>query len=124
MVGSNYSAILLLLIIYLFNMNMFTEFSIISWNIHGGANKISKCNYKELARRYHLSLFVLLETHVNFLKVKNFWYNIGYTPVAVSKAQGHAGGIWVLSSVSSVSLSTLDINRQCVIIQIYMESSS
>lgn len=50
MVGSNYFAILLLLIIYLFIMNMFTDFSIISWNVRGGAKKIRKRHCKELVR--------------------------------------------------------------------------
>ncbi|KAG6741641.1 hypothetical protein POTOM_054917 [Populus tomentosa] len=44
-------------------------------------------------------------------------YSIGYTPVAIYKAQGHAGGIWTISSISYVPLSTLDIIRQCVTIQ-------
>jgi hypothetical protein len=122
MVGSNYFAIFLLLIIYLFIMKMFTDFSIISWNVCGGANKIRKCHCKELVR--YSPLFVMLETHANFLKVKNFWYSISYTPVAVSEAQGHVSGIWIISFVSLVSFSTLDITRQCVTVQIFMGSNS
>lgn len=102
-------------------MNMLMDFSIISWNVCGGTNKIRKRHHKELARRYCPSLFVLLEIHVNFLKVK---YNIGYTLMAFSKAQGYAGGIWIISSISYVSLSTWDITRQCVTIQVSMGSSS
>jgi hypothetical protein len=116
MVGSNCFTMLLLLIIYLFIMNMCTDFSIISWNVCGGTNKIRKRHHKELARRYRPSLFALLEIHVNFLS--------GYTLVAFSKAQGYAGGIWIISSISYVSLSTLDITRQCVTIQVSMGSSS
>ena len=41
--------------------------------------------------------------HVNFCKIKFFWYSIAYTRVAVSEAQGHAGGIWILSSISFVA---------------------
>ncbi|KAL9380806.1 hypothetical protein Peur_026463 [Populus x canadensis] len=128
---------LLLLIIYLFILNMFMDFSIISWNVCGGTNKIRKRHYKELARRYRPSLFVWLEMHVNFLNITPLnsfidellpsWkvkYNIGYTLVAISKAQGYAGGIWIISSISYVSLSTLDITRQCVTIQVSMGSSS
>ncbi|KAL3567888.1 hypothetical protein D5086_030539 [Populus alba] len=49
---------------------------------------------------------------------------LGVEPVAIYKAQGHAGGIWTISSISYVPLSTLDIIRQCVTIQVSVGSSS
>lgn len=52
------------------------------------------------------------------MKVKNFWAEIGCSPVAIADAQGHAGGIWLLSSTTALSTSIIDVTNQCVTVQI------
>ncbi|KAL3566481.1 hypothetical protein D5086_031896 [Populus alba] len=49
----------------------------------GAANQISKRHCKELIRKYHRSIIVLLETHVRFDRVAVFWKRQGFTAVHV-----------------------------------------
>ena len=48
---------------------------------------------KELVRRFQPEVFIVLEAHVQFIKVKSFWDNLGYTAVGVAEAMGHSGGV-------------------------------
>jgi len=51
-------------------MQLFNEFSILSWNIKGAVNSLGKRNYRDLVYKYQPSLFVILETHALFARVE------------------------------------------------------
>jgi hypothetical protein len=57
---------------YFLMMNCFDDFIVLSWNVRGAANAISKRHCKELIKKYHPSICVLLETHVQFERVASF----------------------------------------------------
>lgn len=79
-------------------MISFNDLSILSWNIRGVVNKEGKRQTRVLIKRYKPLLVVLMETHCQFSRVKNFWCNLGYEDCAISEARGHSGGIWILKS--------------------------
>ncbi|KAI9378255.1 hypothetical protein POPTR_018G064450v4, partial [Populus trichocarpa] len=81
----------------------------------GAANQINKRHFKELIRKYHPSIIVLLETHVRFDRVVVFWKKQGFTAVAiVVEANGHASGIWILTNGGNCLISIIDAMTQCV----------
>jgi len=41
---------------YFLMMNCFDDFIVLSWNVRGAANAISKRHYKELIKKYHPSI--------------------------------------------------------------------
>lgn len=69
------------------------DFSILSWNVRGASNDMAKRHIKELIRKHKPKLIFLIETHVQFAKVRNFWQRVGYIPIHIVEAQGHYGGI-------------------------------
>lgn len=76
----------------------FIDFSILSWNVRGAA-----------------SLRVHIGGHL-------FWRKLGYEPIAIKKAHGHAGGIWVLSSDSRVQMSVIDSHPQVITLNMRLGS--
>ena len=64
---------------------------------------------KELVRKFHPEVFIVLETHTQFNKVKSFWEQLGYIAVDVAEATGHFGGIWVLNTSKTFQVSVVDI---------------
>ncbi|KAJ6420916.1 hypothetical protein OIU84_028322 [Salix udensis] len=99
-------------------MNCFDDFIVLSWNVRGAANATSKRHCKELIKKYHPSICVLLETHVQFGRVASFWNRLVYFPAVIVEANGHAGGIWVLRSGDNFSVSTVDVMAQCATVEI------
>lgn len=85
------------------------DFSVLSWNVRGAANAVCKRHMKELLRKHNPEVCFILETHVPFNRLQNFWVKLGYTPVGIEEAQGHAGGIWALAINDVVS----DISVVC-----------
>ena len=49
-----------------------------------------------------------------FKKSRLFWRKLGNEAVGIVEAQGQSGGIWVLSSDLSMTVSVLDIHQQVV----------
>ena len=93
-------------------MGFFMDFynlNIISWNVSG--------HIKELVRRFSPSFFFLMETHVAFDRVKLFWTKLGYEAVKIIEAQGHSGGIWILSSKQSICCNVLSCFNQAIIVE-------
>nr|TKS03797.1 hypothetical protein D5086_0000149430 [Populus alba] len=56
--------------------------------------------------------------------VASFWNRLGYCPTEIVEANGHAGGIWVLTSGGNFSVSTIDVMAQCAIVEIKAGSQS
>jgi hypothetical protein len=77
-------------------MNCFDDFLVWSWNVRGAVNATSKHHCKKLSMKYHPSICVLLETHVQFGRMASFWNWLGYFPAVIMEV--NAGGIWVLTS--------------------------
>lgn len=92
----------------------FKEFSIMAWNIRGAASVVAKRHLKEYLQQFKPYMVILLETHVQFFKVKRFWNHTGYSVVNIVEASGHAGGIWWLSSSQGVDISVFHVNEQAV----------
>jgi hypothetical protein len=84
--------------IYTLIMNCFADCSnILVWNVRGAANMNIKRHRKDLIRKYHPSLVVLLETHIQFARASNFWMQLAYSPAAIGK-------LMVIREVSGTSL--------------------
>ncbi|KAF7833197.1 ribonuclease H [Senna tora] len=88
------------------------------------ANKLAKRHIRELIRANRPSVLCILEPHVNFSKTKKFWDSMGYEAIAVSEAQGHSGGIWVLSNLSKSCFRILHNMHQAVTISVSKNSGS
>ena len=101
-------------------MDCFKKFSVLSWNLRGAVNVAGKRVVRELVKRYNPDIFIILEPHCTFDRVSVFWNKLGYSPLAISEAHGHAGGIWVLSlqGGSAVNASVVDIFNQVVSVKI------
>lgn len=97
----------------------FKDFTVLSWNIRGAASAEVKRHLRGQLLRYRPSLVFIMETHIQFSKVKNFWDNVGYVPVHIVEARGHAGGIWCLSPAQCVfSFSVLDFFDQAISVEV------
>ena len=90
----------------------FKDFIIMAWNVRGTTNQVAHCHFKSLVRKYHPSLLILLKTHAIFEKAKLFWRKLGYNAIGMVEAQGHSGGIWVLSNDPSMMVTVLDSHHQ------------
>lgn len=79
-------------------MNGFDDFVLVSWNIRGASNKVTRRYLREMTRRYRPSVFMVYETHVAFSATQDRWSTLGFKPLFIQEARGHAGEIWVLSN--------------------------
>lgn len=75
-------------------------FSLIGWNLRGGAGARGQQRVWDLVQTFHLSIFAVCETHCPFHRVQSFWRSLGYELWRESEAHGHSGGIWILMLVS------------------------
>lgn len=78
-------------------MDLFKEFSILSWNIRGALGKSARQHVREIIKSHRPSLYLIYETHGAFSKVERLWHNLGYKPHFIQEARGHSVGIWDLS---------------------------
>lgn len=95
-------------------MDLFCDFSIISWNIRGALGQSTRRHLRDVISQHHPSLFLLYETHGLFVKVEAFWENLGYKPLFLQEANGHSGGIWILSCVNDITVSLTDSIHQAI----------
>lgn len=58
-------------------MEVFKNFSILSWNIRGALRKISRRHVRDMEALHHPSMFFLFETHGAFDKVAMLWLSLG-----------------------------------------------
>ena len=96
----------------------FSEFNLIAWNVRGAAGRSARCHLKNLIPRFKPSVMIVTETHAPFSKLKLFWRRLGFDPIGIVEAQGHRGGIWVLSSDSSVRCTVVDTFSQALTFQL------
>lgn len=68
---------------------------IIVWNARGAAGKDFGNAVKELNRRFHLKVLVLLETHCSGATAQKAIKRMGFRHQIVVEAIGMSGGIWV-----------------------------
>ena len=71
------------------------------WNIRKAVSRVDKRHVKELVHHFHPSVFIILETHIAFADVEEFWKKLGYMLVGIFEAHGRSIGIWVLEVVNS-----------------------
>ena len=83
--------------------------NILSWNVKGVVHMEGRRVIRELVQKHHLDIVIVLEPHCQFIKVSKLWHKLGFALMAVSKANGHLGGIWVLGLKGGVAFSVLDI---------------
>lgn len=67
----------------------------LSWNVRGAYNKDAKRHIRDMIRRLHPSIFIIMETHIQYAWVQSFWESQGYKPIAIIEAIGHSGGLWI-----------------------------
>ena len=53
-------------------MMEFKDCNIISWNVRGAVNKRGQRHVRELVWKFSPMVFILLETHITFKKVRRF----------------------------------------------------
>ena len=53
-------------------LNVFNDFSVMSWNVKGATNKVGRRHVKNLILKYKPTLFILLETQIPFRKAESF----------------------------------------------------
>lgn len=100
-----------------------TNFSIIAWNVRGGAGVRGQRRVRDLIKSYHPSLFALVETHCRFELVASFWRSVGYELCGCSEATGHRGGIWVLAPVArNYTVQVVDVHFQAVTVSIGVDN--
>ena len=52
-----------------------------------------------------------------FDKVKLFWNKLGYEAVKIVEAQGHSGGIWIMSSDHSIRCNVVSSFTQAITVE-------
>ena len=80
-------------------------------------NAVGRKVVKDLVQKYHPHIFIIMEPHCQFSQVCIFWDKLGFAPMAVSEANGHLGGIWVLG-VNGVSFSMVDCFPQVISLEV------
>lgn len=66
-------------------------------------------------RKHKPTLIFLIETHVQFEKVKVFWQRKGYFPIHIVEARGHSGGLWALAQVGhNLDISVWEFSSQTI----------
>lgn len=95
-------------------MEVFKNFSIMSWNIHGALGATTRRHVRDLVLSHHPSIFLVLETHGPFARVERMWSSLNYKPLFLQEAHGHSGGIWVLSCCDDVSFALVDSCFQAI----------
>lgn len=95
-------------------MDCFDNFSILAWNICGTFGRSSKRQVCDVVRLHHPSLFCVFETHGLFNKSERMWSSLSYKPLFIQEARGYSRGIWVLSSVTDIFVSLVDICYQMI----------
>ena len=96
----------------------FSDFTIIAWNMRGVVGKTSRCHMKSLVSKCKPSMLILMETHVEFSKLMVFWKCLGHDLVGVVEAQGHMGGICVLSFSPSIRYKVVDLHHQAITLEL------
>lgn len=105
--------------LYLLSMNVFNDFSALSWNVRGFASKRSRRHMRKLLHRYKPDLVFIFETHTVFAGTKKFWDKEAYSAVAIEEAHGHSGSIWAICNIASpYSMHALDNMHQCISITV------
>lgn len=79
----------------------------------------------DLIRRYSPTFLVIMETHVEFEKTRNFWYRAGYNKVAIEESRDQAGGLWVLQhKASNISATLFESHPNAITLQLVVGSAS
>lgn len=104
-------------------MDLFDNFTIMSWNIRGASSKLTRRHVRDIVKTHSPSVFCIYETHVLFSKMESFWDSIGYTPLFIQEAQGHSGGIWVLSCVRDVTFTLIDTMTQAITFEVRVRNA-
>ena len=96
----------------------FIDFKVLAWNVRGAVNVKGQRHMRDLIKRFHPNVVIVIETHTQFTNVRNFWNNLGYTVEGLVEAQGFSGGIWMLTSGGSFSCNLVDYFHQCVTVEV------
>ena len=96
----------------------YDHLNIISWNVRGRQIRCLGCTVRSWYENFNQLFFILVETHIGFETMKEFWGRLGYYPVGIVDAVGHKGGIWFLSANLKFSCKILWAMNQCVTLEI------
>lgn len=96
-------------------MDMFNDTSVLAWNIRGAKSQHAQRNLREILRRFHPSILIIMETHTSFANTSGFWNRVNYQSISVIEATGHACGLWVLALIGlPTSVSVIDIGMHSI----------
>ena len=95
-------------------MDLFRDFSIITWNIRGAWGQSSMRQVCDIVNLHYPSLFLVFETHGHFSRVEDFWNKLGCMPLFVQEVVGHSWGIWVLSFIVNITCSLIHSMNQAI----------
>jgi endonuclease/exonuclease/phosphatase family metal-dependent hydrolase len=80
---------------------------------------------KEVIRKHHPTFLAILETHVPYARLSNFWSTNNYTPIHIVEANGHSGGIWLLKNSAAITNTTIiDYNQYSITFTIGLGTAS
>lgn len=79
-----------------------------SWNIRGAFSSNTMLYGRDLIKIHNPYVFCIFKTHIQFIKVEQFWSPLNYEPVEIQEAWGHSSGIWILSCVENTTITILD----------------
>jgi len=106
-------------------MMSFKDFSVLSWNVRGFANRKSHTHMHEILSRFKPDFIFLSETHTRFEKSKRFWDREGYENVEIVEAEGQSGGLWAMRNLTSpFSFSVVECFSQCITIKVTRNTAS
>ncbi|XP_072054914.1 uncharacterized protein [Arachis hypogaea] len=85
---------------------------------------MARVYYKELVSKFHPTVFILIETHVPFERMRFIWSKLSYQNVRIVEARGHSDGIRVLCSNSMMTMRMVDVADQCISFEISLGNVS
>ncbi|XP_015934914.3 uncharacterized protein LOC107461000 [Arachis duranensis] len=85
-----------------------------SWNVRGAASCAFRRTLKEFLRQYNPDIVILLETKVSGNNARRIIQGAGFNNFIIEEAQGFIGGIWICWKDNSISITTLESNKQFI----------
>lgn len=87
---------------------------IVVWNVRGAAGRDFALALKEIQRRYHAHIVVLVETRCSGSQAQKVIKKLGFSHQILQEARGLSGGIWILWNDDSINLSVIQHDHQFV----------
>lgn len=77
--------------------------------LEGAKKVVGRRHSRYLVRKYKPTIVILVETHCPFSGANSFWKRLGYSLIGCSEANGHSGGIWILTETYTDIKAVVDV---------------